>query len=152
VTCCQEKEQEQAERGVAATPPSGLHALAVPRAGGPLDRVACAVPSCRRNIPSASRRRSAISRSGSVKMLSGIALICGPRGDHLPDGSYRDRYRPPQVADRAISVASANDCIGWPVRSARPTNHRLGLRAPRGLWPEHAIRFHSATRYPITEV
>src|SRR5215831_6164449 len=40
-----------------------------------------------------------MSCSGLANVLSGVALICGPRRTDLPGGSYRDQHGPPEVAD-----------------------------------------------------
>src|SRR3954451_18162881 len=63
------------------------------------------------------RCRSAISCSGSANVLSGVALICGPRRDRCPrDGSYRDRYEPPRVVDQE-DQRSAGEPLPWPAPS-----------------------------------
>src|SRR5215472_8698840 len=46
---------------------------------------------------------------GSFNVLSPVPLICGPRRDRPPGGSYRNRHEPPQVVDPAITIASADE-------------------------------------------
>ena len=72
--------------------------------------VCCASASSRSALLSASCRwRSAMSCLGSANVLSGVALICGPRRDQCSRrGSYRDRHGPPQVVDRDDQVTPAN--------------------------------------------
>src|SRR5262245_34862489 len=53
-----------------------------------------------------------MSCSGLANVLSGVALICGPRRDRPSGGSYRDRYRPPQVVDRTITVGRRMTAVG----------------------------------------
>src|SRR6516225_10966118 len=62
-------------------------------------------------------------RSESANVLSGVALICGPRRDRPSGRSYRDRPRLPQVADRDDHGSAAElPLSGDPVGSARPAN------------------------------
>ena len=97
-----------------------------------------AIAPSRSALNSASCRcRSAIRRSfGSANVLSGGALICGPRRDQCPQHrSYPDRRGPPQVVDRDSQFTSVNDHQrACPISSARPMNGqfwRIRVTAPR---------------------
>src|SRR6516225_1424229 len=50
-----------------------------------------------------------MSGSGLVNMLSGVALICGPRRDHFPGGSYRDQQGHHRLLIGTITVAPPGD-------------------------------------------
>src|SRR6516225_1154296 len=71
-------------------------------------------------------------RSESANVLSGVALICGPRRDRPSGRSYRDRPRLPQVADRDDHRSAAELPPGRPrLRSVEQLDPAFLLRIVR---------------------